>query len=121
MTHAPHPTQDDPSASRTILVALVGSIMLLALVLFALVLFLTVSRDEQARKLYAPLNTDLIRVQNAQRARISDYHYVDQANGVVAIPIDQAIPLYVQRLSTAKLPPTIGGTTTTGPSTADTP
>lgn len=121
MTRAQQEMQDDPNAARTILVGLIGGIMLLALVLFAQVLFQSTTRTEEARKLYAPLNTDLIRVQNTQRARINEYRYVDPAHGVVAIPIDEAIPRYVQRLSAGEARATIGNPTTTTPSAADTP
>jgi len=33
----------------------------------------------------------------AQQARLAGYAWVDQAHGIVAIPIEQAITLYVQR------------------------
>lgn len=88
-------TGGDPPAATTILVGIIGGILLLAVVLVAQVLFYNVQRSEDEVKLYAVRPQELADLQAKQLAEISSYRYVDRAQGVVAVPIDRAIELYV--------------------------
>jgi hypothetical protein len=93
----------------TIVVGLIGAIGLLAVVVLAQVLFFNMQRIEDERKLYAPPPQALLDLQERQLAPISEYRYVDKGAGLVAIPIDRAIPLYVAREKTAGDVPRMDG------------
>ena len=49
----------------------------------------------------------MLDLQYKQAERISEYRYIDREKGVVAIPIDQAIALYVARQKSPGAAPTI--------------
>lgn len=99
---------DDPRASSTMLVFIIGVILLLVIVVFGIVLFQNVQHYEDQRKLYAAKPRELARLQAGQLAAINEYRYVDQAQGIVAIPIDRAIALYAAEMQGDS--PTIGDT-----------
>lgn len=105
-----NPTVDDPRSAMTIIVGLIGAIWILAVVLLAQVLFYNVQRVEDETKLYAARPRELADLQAQQLSRINETRWVDQAKGVVAIPIDQAIERYVTEMKS-------GGTATTIPAT----
>lgn len=100
------PAADDPQPRATVVVGIVGVILLLAIVLLTQVIFYNVQRIEDQAKLYqaprpsAPLQAE-------QLAQISSYRWINEKEGVVAIPIDRAIELYVQRMKTGGAPPTM--------------
>lgn len=98
---------DDPKASTTAIVSLIGVIGLLAAVVFAIVLFQNVQWREDERKIYATRPQALIDLHTAQLEPINEYRWVDADAGVAAIPIDRAIPLYVEQLKSGTLPATM--------------
>ena len=49
---------------------------------------------------------DLIHLENAQRATLSSYGWIDQAHGVARIPIDEAMRIVAARGAQAYDPPT---------------
>jgi hypothetical protein len=89
---------DDPQATGTVLVFIIGAILLLAVSVFGIVLFQNVQFYEDQRKLYAAKPQELAQLQAAQLAKINEYRYIDQDQGVVAIPIDEAIELYAAEM-----------------------
>jgi hypothetical protein len=103
-------THGDPPASLTAIAGIVGGILLLAVVLLAEVLFYNVQRIEDETKLYAGKPPELADLQARQLAQINAYRYVDQAKGVVAIPIDRAMELYVADVQATSLPGKIPST-----------
>jgi hypothetical protein len=105
-------TGGDPKSSTTLIAGLIGAIGLLVIVVAAQVLFYNVQRHEDERKLYAVKPRELADLQAAQLAQINGYRYVDRQKGAVAIPIDDAIRLYVGEMKSA--PPV-----TTMPETTD--
>ncbi len=95
----------DPRASTTLLVALIGAILLLALVLTAQVVFqnavwMRANAD-------APKSPQLAKSQSEQLAQVSQYRIIDPAKGTVAVPIDEAIRLVVSDLKTNTAPATM--------------
>jgi ATP/ADP translocase len=93
---------DDPQPSGTALVGVIGGLVLLALVVFAQVLFYNVQRGEDERKLHAVQLRELLDLQTQQMAQINGYRLVDAEKGLAAIPIDEAIRLYVQEVATTR-------------------
>ena len=98
----------DPRAGSTLLVGLIGTILLLAVVVLAQVLFYNVQQMEDQTKLYAPRPQALLQAQAEQLAQINTYRYVNQKDGIVAIPIDRAIELYVAEMKSAGHSATMG-------------
>ena len=108
-------TGGDPKSSTTLIAGLIGAIGLLVIVVAAQVLFYNVQRYEDERKLYAVKPRELADLQAAQLAQINGYRYVDRQKATVAIPIDDAIRLYVAEMKTAPTPTTIPKTTDAEP------
>lgn len=114
------PIIDDPSASGTYYVSIVGAILFLVITVFAIALFNNRQMMEDQTKLYAiPKPRELAELQSKQIARIAEPRWVDEKAGVVAVPIDDAIPLYVKRAraEAATRPATIVPTTRPAPAT----
>jgi hypothetical protein len=103
---------DDPQSAAALVIGLVGLILALAIIIFVVVLFQDVQNMEDAQKTYAAKPQELADLQFQQLARINDRHVVDPNYGLIAIPIDQAIDLYVGGVRPASAP-----TTASAPST----
>lgn len=99
--------EGDPKASTTVVVSIVGGILLLAIVVFAQVLFYSGQRFEDARKRYAPPPAELTQLQSEQLAQITTYRRPAAPDGPYAIPIDRAMELVVSELKSASPPTTI--------------
>ncbi|MEW6250639.1 MAG: hypothetical protein AB1716_08315 [Planctomycetota bacterium] len=126
LAHLPHhkdhvpvpPTAEaaerDPRASTTLIVTLVGTILLLAVVLAAQLLY---QRAEWIGETAtdAPRNPALVQLQTEQLATISQYRMIDPQHGIAAVPIDQGIRLFLSDLKTGSAPPRI---LTTAPAAA---
>ena len=97
----------DPPASLTAIAGIVGAVLVLAVILLAQVLFYNVQRIEDDAKRYAGKPQALADLQARQLAEINAYRYVDQAQGVVAIPIDRAMELYATEVQSTPVPTTI--------------
>ncbi len=111
-------TGGDPKSSTTLIAGLIGAIGLLVIVVAAQVLFYNVQRYEDERKLYGIKPRELADLQAAQLAQINGYRYVDRQKGIVAIPIDDAIRLYVAEMKTAPPATTMPETTDARPGPA---
>ena len=97
----------DPKAASTLVVGLIGTILLLAVIVLAQVMFYNVQQMEDQAKLYAPKPKELLQVQAEQLAKISTYRYVNETDGIVAIPIDRAIEIVVAEMKSSPAPATI--------------
>jgi len=86
----------DPNPQTTVLIGIITAIMLFVVVVLLQALFYRVERGETRRKVEAVVPEELTRLRAAQLDQLNSYRWVDQAAGVVAIPIDQAIRLVVQ-------------------------
>jgi len=97
--HAGQPAHEgDPDVAGVITVGIVTVILLLAVMVFALVLFQNAQVLEDERKLLNVRSPELVDEQTRQLAQISQYRYVSEAEGIVAIPIDRAIDLFIGRI-----------------------
>ena len=100
----------DPKPTMTFVVGLVGTIMVLVLVVFAIVLFQSVKGYEDTHKVIAARPQELLDLQSRQLERINEYRWVDREKGIVAIPIDRAMQLYVEKVESRPATPTIDTT-----------
>ena len=90
------PDQSDPRSAPTVLVGGVGLVLLAVIVLLLEVLHQRTTQAELARKVVAEQPQELRQVQALQREQLNGYRWVDQGQGVVAIPLDRAIDLLVE-------------------------
>jgi hypothetical protein len=77
-------------------IGIVSGIMLLVIVIGTQAWFQNEEQSEIAAKAMEFPHQGLIDLQNGQRANINSYRWVDQKNGVVAIPIGRAMEVMVQ-------------------------
>jgi len=77
-------------------IGIVSGIMLLVIVIGTQAWFQNEEQSEMAAKAMEFPHQDLIELQNGQRANINSYRWVDQKNGVVAIPIGRAMQVMLE-------------------------
>jgi hypothetical protein len=89
----------DPSATRTLVWGIVGAILVFVMIV-ALQAFYSAARDkERERKVVAQAPEELGRLIASQQEILNSYRWIDEANGVVGIPIDRAMEILVDELS----------------------
>jgi hypothetical protein len=91
----------DPDALTTATVGIVGTILVIAAVVFLQGLYESVNRREFRRKIVDEAPTELTELRAAQLRRLSATAWVDKQNGIVAIPIEKAMALLVANPSWA--------------------
>jgi hypothetical protein len=91
---------DDPKPSAVILVGIVGTIVLVALIVAGSALYDAAIRAEEDRTIYGAggIPAEYTALRNSQLAEIESYRWVDQQNGVVGLPIEEAMQLTVADL-----------------------
>jgi len=90
------PDQSDPRSAPTVLVGGVGLVLLAVIVLLLEVLYQRTSQAEVYRKVVSEEPQELRQLQAEQLEQLNGYRWVDQSQGVVAIPIDRAVDLLVE-------------------------
>ncbi len=105
LTAQPVAPERDPRASTTLLVALIGAILLLALVLTAQLLFQSAMWIRENAD--APPDPQLARIHSEQLAQVSQYRLLDPAKGLVAVPIDDGVRLFLSDLKMNPRPTTM--------------
>ncbi len=88
----------DPDPTAVITVGIVAAIVILAVLVFAVVLFQNAQALEDERKVLSTRSLTLAEEQTRQLAQINQYRYISEPDGVVTIPIDRAIELFVARV-----------------------
>ena len=111
MSERSHPTgappeERDPKSGITLIVGAVGVILLAVVIILLQVLFYRTAEAERWRKVVSQQPEELRRVQAEQLERINGYRWVDEQNGVDAIPVDRAMVLVIQEARKAKCGPT---------------
>ncbi len=98
-------TGGDPKASTTILVGIIGTVLLLAIVLFAAALYYHAEDAQAARKVYArPPAHEVSALKSEQLEKLHAYRWVNEQERIVAIPIQRAIELTVRDLKSGQDP-----------------
>jgi uncharacterized integral membrane protein len=90
--------EGDPNASMVFTVGIVGAILLLALLIFGVVLFQNAQALQTEEKVFAGKPVELAEQQTLQLAGINQYRYISEPEGIVAIPIDEAMDIFVARV-----------------------
>jgi len=87
---------DDVRTSTVALVGFLGAIILVGIVfLLQVVYYRAAAAQYREKELDQPV-VELVRVTADQQAALTQYRWVDQAKGVVAIPIERAMELVVR-------------------------
>jgi hypothetical protein len=87
--------ETDPDTWSTVMVGVIGTILVVTAVVFLQGLFDSGSQAEFRRKVVdeAPRELQALRVK--QLEKLSSQAWVDQARGVVTIPLDRAMELWI--------------------------
>lgn len=109
-THSPTPEvtdtrtrlTDDPAWLPISMVALIGALLLIATVIATEGIYLAAVEEDKQIKLYNVRNKLYDNQLQAQKAELADYQYVDEARGVVQIPVERAMDLFLKELSESK-------------------
>lgn len=89
--------RDDPDIAMTTLVVVVGTVLTFVIVVFLQAVFYRAETAEYERKVVNESPKKLRSVRAEQSAVLNDYRWVDRENGVVAIPIERAMEILVER------------------------
>jgi hypothetical protein len=89
--------QDDPDISLTAMVVVVGTVLTFVVVVFLQAVFYRAETAEYERKIVNEPPKKLRSVRAEQGAVLNDYRWVDRENGVVAIPIERAMEIMIER------------------------
>jgi hypothetical protein len=91
--------RDDLDTSLTAVVVLVGAILTFVAIVAVQALFYQVQQREFERKVVASEPAELRSLQADQLGDLNSYRWIDKQNGVVAIPIDEAMKRIVEEES----------------------
>jgi hypothetical protein len=86
---------DDPNVPVSVVVGLVGAILLFVAIVALQALFSSMQQAELQRKVYSQPNEALRQLRSEQLGTLGSYGFIDQAHGVVRIPIERAMELVV--------------------------
>lgn len=115
-----HEGEGDPAAGSTLYVGIVSAVLMLAVVIFAVVLYGNWQMQETQRKVYdAPASAELVALRDAQIGDLRTPRWV--SDQTVAIRIEDAIKLYVQRVQAGQPNPPRPTTTPAAPGAAAAP
>lgn len=96
-----HEGEGDPAAGSTLYFGIVSAVLMLAVVIFAVVLYGNWQLQETQRKVYdAPASAELLALRDAQIGDLRTPRWV--SDKAVAIRIEDAIKLYVQRVQAGR-------------------
>lgn len=109
-THGPAPevtdTQtrntDDPQALNVFMVGLIGALVMIAMIIATQGIYLSAVENENQTKLYGVNSRLYPNLESDQKGELIHYKYLDQAKGVVQIPVDRAMDLFLKELDQKK-------------------
>ncbi len=90
--------------SLAVNVCLIGAAVLVAvaaLAFFAVAVYESLNRHEVQLKSMPYADSEIAQLREQQRENLSDYRWLNKAEGVLAIPIDRAMQLTIERFKAA--------------------
>ncbi len=87
----------EPNAPLTVVAGIVGAVLLFVLVVVLQAVFYRAEQAEVERKGAGAPNDELAQVRAQQQELLEGYRWVDEKQGLVRIPIQQAMALVVAR------------------------
>ena len=91
-----NPNADDPNSVATFMVFILFAVFCFATVLVLQGYFEYAKRNEVEAKVVNVTPADLARSRQDDAVRLGGYRWIDKENGVVAIPIEDAMRLVVE-------------------------
>lgn len=85
------PEKSDPRSWDTFWIGAVGIILTVVVVVLLQVLYFRTVQNEHERKVLAAEPLELLETLEQQRATLDSYGWVDQEQGIAAIPIEEAM------------------------------
>ena len=104
-------SKGDPSIGPTVVAGIIGTAVTIVLVILLHSYYGYTLRGEVARKVIAQPSIAVDQVRSEQLRQITEYRWVDQKTKVVAIPIDRAMELVLERGLPARAAADAGGNT----------
>lgn len=99
--------ESDPDTFTTVLVGVIGSVIVVALVVFLQGLYGSAGRAEFRRKVVDLHPLELQAIRGRQLERLSTAAWVDKAHAVASIPLDRAMALVVANPGLTAVPPPV--------------
>lgn len=93
---------DDPATGRTIAWGIVGAILVFVLIVGIQAFFYSAQESETRVKTYAQAPEELSRLTAVQQEILNSYRWIDQENGVAAIPIERAMEIVAREIQMTK-------------------
>ncbi len=90
---------EDPNVPLSAVVGLVGAVLLFVVIVGLQALFYSMQRKEMAKKVTSQPYQALQQLDADQLERLNSYGWVNQAKGVVHIPIDRAMEMVASERS----------------------
>lgn len=87
--------KDDPNTSLTALVVVVGALITLVLVVALQALYYRTHQRELERKVIGRPPAQLRQALAEQERKLDGYRWIDREAGVVAIPVERAVELFL--------------------------
>jgi hypothetical protein len=92
----PEADQDDPKALTTIVVGVIGAALLVAILVLLEALYYRTVESERERKVVLQQSEELRVLRAEQLEQLRDYRWINEQQGIVAVPIERAMELVVR-------------------------
>ena len=93
---------DDPDAAMTVAIGVLGALMIFLLIVGLQILYYHTQDQELATLVYSREPEELSLLRAKQEEQLHSYRWIDQAKGVVGIPIERAMELVVNDIQTSQ-------------------
>jgi hypothetical protein len=87
---------NDLNVPWTVIAGFVGCILVFAFIIAVQILFQRAEQAQYRQKIVAQVPEQVSRLRAEQEARINSYRMVDEKKGIAAIPIDEAVQVFVR-------------------------
>ncbi|MBD3162107.1 MAG: hypothetical protein GF346_07345 [Candidatus Eisenbacteria bacterium] len=89
---------DDPATGQTVAWGVVGAILIFVLVVALQAFFYAAEQSETRSKTYGRQPEELAGLRAEQQEKLTTYRWIDEKNGVAAIPIERAMEILAREL-----------------------
>ncbi len=93
---------DDPNPAPTLAYGIFGAILVFVIIVGVQALYYHEQRKEDFRKTIAPAPEELSLLRATQLEQIHSYRWIDEKQGIVAIPIERAMELTTREIGASR-------------------
>lgn len=87
---------DDPETSGILIVGILSAIFLFVIIVAVQALFYNIQKAEHERKVVTQPHAEWSQVKTEQLETLNSYRWIDREKGVVGIPIERAMELFLE-------------------------